>query len=115
MGSGERSTLTARCLGARIENDFQVRFCPRRLFRPPKYLMKPKSILDLEAGDSGLIGRILGKGSIRQRLLDMGLLPKQKILLKRKALGGGMVWIELNGSQLALRREEASVILMSSE
>ena len=77
--------------------------------------MKSKSILDLKAGDTGLIGRILGSGSIRQRLLDMGLLPKQEILLKRMAPRGGPVWIELNGTQLALRREEASVILMSNE
>ncbi len=77
--------------------------------------MAPRSILDLKAGDTGLIRRVLGRGSIRQRLLDMGLLPKQKILLKRMAPRGGPVWIELNGTQLALRREEASVILMSSE
>jgi ferrous iron transport protein A len=77
--------------------------------------MKSRSILDLKAGDTGLIGRILGSGSIRQRLLDMGLLPKQEILLKRMAPRGGPVWIELNGTQLALRREEASVILMSNE
>jgi len=83
--------------------------------RHQKYPMKPKSILDLKAGDTGLIGRILGTGSIRQRLLDMGLLPNQTILLKRMAPRGGPVWIELNGTQLALRREEASVILMSSE
>lgn len=77
--------------------------------------MKPRSILDLQTGDRGLIRRILGKGSIRQRLLDMGLLPKQEIWLKRVAPRGGPVWIELNGTQLALRREEASVILMSAD
>lgn len=77
--------------------------------------MNSKNILDLRAGDSGQIGRVLGKGSIRQRLLDMGLLPKQTITLKRVAPRGGPVWIELNGTQLALRREEASVILMSGD
>lgn len=76
--------------------------------------MKPRSILDLNTGDRGLIQSILGEGSIRQRLLDMGLLPKQEIKLKRVAPRGGPVWIELNGTQLALRREEASVILMST-
>ena len=77
--------------------------------------MNPKSILDLEAGDTGLIGRVLGSGNIRQRLLDMGLLPMQMVTLKRMAPRGGPVWIELNGTQLALRREEAAVILMSSD
>jgi Fe2+ transport system protein FeoA len=77
--------------------------------------MTTRSILDLKAGDTGRIGRVVGRGSIRQRLLDMGLLPKQEIRLKRMAPRGGPVWIELNGTQLALRREEASSILMSSE
>ena len=72
-----------------------------------------RSLLDLAAGERGCIGRILGAGSIRQRLLDMGLLPKQCFRLERVAPHGGPVWIELNGTHLALRREEASVILVS--
>lgn len=81
----------------------------------PEPHMNSRSILDLNTGDRGLIGRVLGRGSIRQRLLDMGLLPKQEIWLKRVAPRGGPVWIELNGTQLALRRKEASAILMSTE
>jgi ferrous iron transport protein A len=75
--------------------------------------MKPRSILDLKAGDSAQISQVLGGGSIRQRLLDMGLLPKQVVRLKRFASRGGPVWIELNGTHLALRRAEASAVLMS--
>ena len=77
--------------------------------------MSTRSILDLEPGDTGRIGRVMGGGSIRQRLLDMGLLPKQEIRVKRMAPRGGPVWIDLNGTQLALRREEAAAILMSSK
>ncbi len=50
-----------------------------------------------------------------QRLLDMGLMPKQTIRMERIALGGAPVWIELNGSHLALRREEAEMILVGEE
>lgn len=85
------------------------------LTRITEHPMKPHSILDLNTGDRGLIGGILGRGCIRQRLLDMGLLPNQEIWLKRVAPRGGPVWIELNGTQLALRRQEASVVLMCPE
>lgn len=73
-----------------------------------------RNILDLATGDCCQIHQIVGSGSVRQRLLDMGLLPNQHIRLDRVALGGAPVWIELNGTHLALRREEAAMILVSN-
>lgn len=75
--------------------------------------MPDRSILDLKAGESARIGRISGSGSVRQRLLDMGLLPEQSFRVERFALGGAPVWIELNGTHLALRREEAAMVLVN--
>jgi len=74
-----------------------------------------QSLLNLKPGDCRRIDAIEGQGSIRQRLLDMGLLPRQNICLERIALGGAPIWIELNGSHLALRREEAAMILVGAE
>ena len=71
------------------------------------------SILALCAGEMAYISRITGSGAIRQRLLDMGLLPKQELRLKRVAPSGDPVWIELNGTQLALRRKEAESVLIT--
>ncbi len=71
-----------------------------------------QSLLNLAPGECRQIGEIHGQGSIRQRLLDMGLMPKQTVRMERIALGGAPVWIELNGSHLALRREEAAMILL---
>lgn len=75
-------------------------------------LSSVRSILDLVKGDVGCISEIKGAGSIRQRLLDMGLLPKQQFCLRRVAPSGAPVWIELNGTHLALRRAEAAAILV---
>lgn len=77
--------------------------------------MSSKSILQLKVGERGLIDAITGIGSTRQRLLDMGLLPRQEIRVERVAPGGAPIWIKLNGSHLALRRGEAEMILVSSE
>ena len=74
-----------------------------------------QSLLSLTPGESRRIGEIKGQGSVRQRLLDMGLLPKQTVRMERIALGGAPVWVELNGSHLALRREEAEMILVGEE
>ena len=74
-----------------------------------------QSLLSLAPGECRRIGEVKGQGSIRQRLLDMGLLPRQTICLERIALGGAPVWVELNGSHLALRREEADMILVGEE
>ncbi|MCP4447614.1 MAG: ferrous iron transport protein A [Myxococcales bacterium] len=74
-----------------------------------------KSLLYLSPGERRRIGEVKGEGSIRQRLLDMGFLPKQDVRLERVALGGAPVWVELNGSHLALRREEAAMILVTNE
>ena len=71
------------------------------------------SILALCTGERAYIREILGSGAIRQRLLDMGLLPKQELRLERVAPSGDPVWIELNGTHLALRRKEAEAVLIT--
>ncbi len=75
--------------------------------------MSARSILDLKAGERGQIGAISGMGSTRQRLLDMGLLPKQVVRIERFAPGGAPVWVQLNGTHIALRRSEAQMVLLT--
>jgi len=54
-----------------------------------------------------MIVQITGKGAIRQRLIDMGMLPNTHVFVERKAPGGNPIWIRLKGFQLSLRKEEA--------
>lgn len=75
--------------------------------------MRLKSILDLKPGERGHIGAVRGLGSTRQRLLDMGLLPRQEIRVERVAPGGAPVWVMLNGTHLALRRGEAEMVMLA--
>ena len=49
-------------------------------------------------------------GAIRQRLLDMGILPDTRIEVERVAPSGDPIWIRLQGFQMALRRVEAESI-----
>lgn len=68
------------------------------------------SLADLGVGQKARVTQIHGRGAVRQRLLDMGLLPNERLEIERVALAHGPVWIKLNGYQLALRRGEARAV-----
>ena len=72
--------------------------------------MEKTTILSLKPGDCARVSAIHGTGSVRQRLLDMGLLPHQSLTLERFAPGGAPVWIVVCNTHIALRREEAALI-----
>jgi DtxR family transcriptional regulator, Mn-dependent transcriptional regulator len=68
------------------------------------------SVADLKPGQSGVVAQISASGAVRQRLLDMGLLPETEIGLERLGPGGDPLWIRCQGARLALRRSEAARI-----
>ncbi len=68
---------------------------------------------DLNPGQTGTILQVQAKGAVRQRLIDMGMLPDTKIEVERKAAGGNPIWIKMKGFQLSLRREEAAGVTVS--
>lgn len=76
---------------------------------------KIMSVYDLKPGEGGKVTQIKGGGAIRQRLLDMGILPDVQIEMERVAPNGEPVWIKLHGSQLALRRTEAESVIISTQ
>ncbi|NOZ01558.1 MAG: DtxR family transcriptional regulator [Deltaproteobacteria bacterium] len=80
-----------------------------------RHLPRPrpsKTLFDLKPGEQGTVVQVNAHGGIRQRLLDMGILPQTRIRLDRVAPTGDPVWIELNGAQLALRRQEAETVVL---
>lgn len=70
------------------------------------------SIHDLSPGQTGTVTHVNARGSIRQRLLDMGVLPDAVVELVRVAPSGNPVWIKMEGTQLALRQDEAKAVLV---
>ena len=69
-------------------------------------------ISDLSPGESCTVSKVNGSGAIRQRLMDMGILPNVPIHLERVAPAGDPLWIRLQGFQLSLRKTEADAILV---
>ena len=74
-----------------------------------------KRISDLSPGESGTVRQVDGGGAVRQRLLDMGILPDVSIVFQRVAPAGDPLWIRLGGVQLSLRRTEADAVVVAPD
>lgn len=81
--------------------------CARCAFRSEA---KSVSVADLKPGQRAVVTQITATGALRQRLLDMGILPETALDLERLGLGGNPLWIRCQGARLALRRSEAGKI-----
>lgn len=73
---------------------------------------KQLSIYTLETGKTAIVRTVNADEVIRQRLLDMGLLPNSEVTKERCALGGDPVWIRIGSVQLALRKNEAEAVVV---
>ena len=71
-----------------------------------------RCLADLAVGESGRIHRVSCDGSIRQRLLDMGVTRGAVVEVRRVAPLGDPLEISIKGYNLAIRRNEAESILL---
>lgn len=70
------------------------------------------TLADIKPGNRAVVSKIGAGGALRQRLLDMGVLPQTTIDIERVGLGGDPFWVRCQGARLALRRSEAQSILV---
>lgn len=68
------------------------------------------NLSQLQPGDRAQVTQVSVSGPVRQRLLDMGILPDVVVELERRAPSGDPIWIKLQGYQLSLRRKEAQAV-----
>ncbi len=74
-----------------------------------------KPLTHLKPNDSGVICRHLAQGAIRQRLLDLGLMPNVEIQVVRYAPMGDPVEIKVGLTHVVIRATEAETIVVESE
>lgn len=75
-----------------------------------------KMTLDkLPIGRSAVIVQVGGEGALRCRLLDMGLIPRTRVTVRKAAPMGDPIEIHLRGYELTLRLEEAKQITVKPE
>ncbi len=70
----------------------------------------------LPLGQEAIIVKVGGEGSIlRRRLLDMGLTPRTRVMVRKRAPLGDPLEITLRGYELTLRADEAAKITITPE
>jgi Fe2+ transport system protein FeoA len=69
----------------------------------------------LKVGERGVIAKLNFKGAARQRLLAMGLVKGETILVRRIAPLGDPIDFVIKGYDLSLRKSEAAEILVEPE
>ena len=68
------------------------------------------TLKDLQVGARGVIKSVGGSGALRRRLLDMGLTPRTRVMVRKVAPMGDPIEIHLRGYELTLRLEDARQI-----
>lgn len=72
-------------------------------------------LAELEIGSWCKVAQVGGTGALRRRLLDMGITPNTRMLLRKTAPLGDPMEFHLRGYDLSLRKEDASRILVWAE
>jgi DtxR family Mn-dependent transcriptional regulator len=76
----------------------------------------PRARLDeLRPGQSGVVVRVGGSARLRGRLLEMGLVPGERVTMRHAAPLGDPIELEVKGYWLSLRRADAREIVLEVE
>lgn len=70
---------------------------------------------DLLKGESGRVKSVDGDGAVSRRLMEMGVVPGVNVQVLKSAPFGDPIEIRLLGYNLAVRRNEAAAINLSSD
>ncbi len=69
----------------------------------------------LKIGETATITAVGGEGPLRLRLLDMGIIPKTKVMVRKVAPMGDPIEIHLRGYELTIRVDDAKKIEVERE
>lgn len=72
--------------------------------------IKQQTLDKLKIGQKGTIVSLEGKGPIKQRMMDMGLVPGSEVEIIRVAPLGDPIELKIKGYNLSLRRNEAKAV-----
>ena len=64
----------------------------------------------LKVGQGGVVTAVGGDGALRCHLLDMGIIPRTKIEVRKVAPMGDPIELHLRGYELTIRLEDAKQI-----
>ncbi|MBN1536345.1 MAG: FeoA domain-containing protein [Anaerolineales bacterium] len=107
----EKHNVTNKSAEKKFTNNKEISTMGKQQINPAAHTSVQRKILsELKIGQSGIVVKVGGKGQIRQRMMDMGLVPGSEIKVLRKAPLGDPVEFSIKGYNLSLRKSEAKDI-----
>jgi Fe2+ transport system protein FeoA len=85
------------------------------LLEPPAADSVYSTLLDLRRGDAAILERIDLPGDDARRLMELGFLPGARVTAGLSAPGGDPRVFQVDGSEIALRRETARRVTVRAE
>lgn len=70
---------------------------------------------ELPIGKEAVIASVGGEGALRCRLLDMGLIPRTRVVIRKVAPMGDPIEIRIRGYELTIRKDDANKIEVTLE
>jgi ferrous iron transport protein A len=74
-----------------------------------------KTLSQLKAGETGIVTKVNGHGSVKGRIIDLGIVAGSKILVQKYAPLGDPMEIKVKNFNLSLRKSEAAIIEVQTE
>lgn len=69
-----------------------------------------RTLNQLKPGETGVVCRVNGRGPIKRRIIDMGMVAGTSLQVLKFAPLGDPIEIKLKGFNLSLRQNEAALI-----
>ncbi len=69
-----------------------------------------RTLRDARPGDVVEVARLLGEGTLRRRIMDMGIIRGTRITVRKVAPLGDPVEVNVRGYELSIRKSEAEQI-----
>lgn len=76
--------------------------------------MNISSLSDLPVGRSAEVARLVTSGPMRRRLMDIGLIPNTAVECLGRSPSGDPSAYMIRGAVIALRREDASTVIIKN-
>ena len=109
---GETHVSLARTLAETVYVEMEE--SPARPGSDARNLPTRVPLHELKVGQRGIIVRVGGKGPVRRRMMDMGLVTGAEVKVVRVAPLGDPVEFEVKGYSLSLRKSEARNIIVEA-
>jgi ferrous iron transport protein A len=69
-----------------------------------------RTLRDVHKGDTVIVAKLHGEGSLKRRIMDMGITKGTEVYVRKVAPLGDPVEVRVRGYELSIRKEDAEKI-----